>query len=144
MLPSENSEPAVKLRPDYAEAYYNLGMSFEEAGEPEPAVAALRTAVRLRPESAIMHLGLALAQRADDKQAALEFRQASAEGHNNLGFALLQKGDLREAIRELRQSVQLKPDYAGAHFNLGLTLRESGDLPSALEQFQLARQLETH
>ena len=51
----------MKLRPDYAEAYYNLGMALEQTGDAEGAIAALRSAVHFQPNSAIMHLGLALA-----------------------------------------------------------------------------------
>src|ERR1700690_523209 len=56
---AEEFRAAVKLRPDYAEAYYNLGKSLEQIGQTEPAVTAFRSAARLRPNSAVMHLGLA-------------------------------------------------------------------------------------
>src|ERR1700722_16038469 len=73
----EEFRAAVKLQPDYGEAYYNLGMALEETKQAEPATTALRSAVRFRPNSAVMHLGLALAlaQRVDNNNALAEFRQ---------------------------------------------------------------------
>ena len=40
---------AVRLRPDYAEAQYNLGIELEQLDEFEAAIEAFRPALSLRP-----------------------------------------------------------------------------------------------
>lgn len=42
----------MTLRPDYAEAFYNLGNAWRELGKPEGAIAAYAQALRLRPDDA--------------------------------------------------------------------------------------------
>jgi len=42
-------QAAVKLRPEYAEAYFMLGTALKQKGDPDGAVAALREAIRLNP-----------------------------------------------------------------------------------------------
>src|SRR5213596_3098455 len=48
-------QEAVRLRPDYAEAHYNLGVAQEALGELGQAIDAFRSALKFRPASAPMH-----------------------------------------------------------------------------------------
>jgi cytochrome c-type biogenesis protein CcmH/NrfG len=43
---------AVRLKPDFAEAWYNLGVSYIKLGRHREAVEACREAVRLKPDFA--------------------------------------------------------------------------------------------
>ena len=51
-------QEAVRLKPDYAEAHYNLGNAFKEQGQLAAAVAQYQEAVRLKPDYADAHLNL--------------------------------------------------------------------------------------
>ena len=87
---------AIRLKPDLAEAHYNLGIALQGKGQLDEAIASYRQAIRLKPDY--------------------------AEAHNNLGNALKDMGQLDEAIASYRQAIRLKPDHAEAHSNLVFTL----------------------
>ena len=118
---------ALELKPDYAEAYNNLGNTLKDQGRPDEAAACCRRAVELRPDYAEAHynLGNALKDQGKPEEAvacyrrALERKPELAEAHNNLGAALSERGKLDEAIACYRRALELKPEHAEAHGNLG-------------------------
>ncbi len=68
---------AVRLRPDFAEAYNNLGLVLTQADDDSAAIAAFREAIRIRPDYADAHanLGAALIS-TDGDQAIVELERA--------------------------------------------------------------------
>jgi tetratricopeptide (TPR) repeat protein len=109
---------ALRLKPDYAEAHYNLGtLRFKEPGRLADAIAEFQEALRLKPDY--------------------------PEAHNNLGDALFsQPGRLEEAIAQYREALREEPDFAEAHNNLGQALaRLPGHLDEAILQYQEALRL---
>jgi len=90
------------LKPDYAEAHSNLGVTLQELGRLDEAAASYTQAIALRSDF--------------------------AEAHSNLGVTLLELGRLDEAEASYRQAIALKPDYLEAHYNLGNALQELGKL----------------
>ena len=71
-----NYQQALRLKPDYAEAYNNLGNALKDQGKLEEAIASYQQALRLKPDY--------------------------AEAYNNLGNALKDQGKLEEAIASYR------------------------------------------
>jgi serine/threonine-protein kinase len=116
----------------------------------DAAVAALREAIRLRPDDATAHayLGLALRHQRKLDEAAAALRKAVelapdyAWAHERLGIALGEQGRLDESISAFRKATDLEPDYANAYGNLGASLAGQGKFDEALaacrEAFQLA------
>ena len=49
---------AIRIKPDYAEAYSNLGNALKERGSLDEAVAAYREAIRIKPDFAEAHSNL--------------------------------------------------------------------------------------
>ncbi len=103
---------AIALKPDYAEAYYNLGIMLLELGRLDEAEVSFRQAKVLKLNFAPMHY--------------------------NLGIALQEQGRFEEAVTSYKQTIALKPDYAEAHNNLGITLNELGRLDEAEASFKEA------
>ena len=96
-------------------AHYNLGVSLQQAGRMQEAIAHWEQAVQLRPNY--------------------------AEAQNNLGKALLQDGKRAEAIKHLRQAVQVNPTFFEALANLGDALMKSGEPQEALVYLERAARI---
>ncbi len=58
----QDAEEALRLRPDYAEAYNNIAASYESMGKWDEAIAAAQTAVRLKPDFQLAKNNLAWAE----------------------------------------------------------------------------------
>ncbi len=80
---------AIRLKPDDAEAHYNLGNALKDSGDVQAAIAEFRKAIQLKPDY--------------------------ASAHEGLGIALSLQGKLAEATAEHREVVRLKPGRAPAH-----------------------------
>ena len=86
---------AVKLLPNDAEAYYNLGVTQKSLGQLESAVTSYRRALELKPDI--------------------------ADAYNNLGIILQDLGQFDSAEANYRQALEVKPGYLEAYNNLLLT-----------------------
>ena len=71
-----SSAQAIALKPDFAEAHYNLGNTLEELGRLEEAEASYAQAIELKPDY--------------------------AEAHSNLGKLLMKLGKHSQGLREQR------------------------------------------
>ena len=137
---------ALKIKPDYAEAYYNMGVALQDKGDPEAAIESYKEAVKIKPDyaEAYNNMGNVLQKKGDSKAAiesykeALKIKPDYADAHNNMGNTLKDKGDLEAAINNYKQALKIKPDYAEAFYNMGSALQSKGDLETAIECFQKA------
>ena len=67
----------------------------------------------------------------DAAQTAIRLRRASAEAHQTLGHSLSDLGRPDEAVQAYREALRLNPNLPGVHANLGLALQEASDLDGA-------------
>ena len=58
MKRSPNTALAIRLKPDNAEAHNNLGVSLNDQGKLDEAIAEYREAIRLKPEHVEAHNNL--------------------------------------------------------------------------------------
>jgi len=93
------------LKPDFAEAHNNLGVTLQELSRLDEALASYNQAIALKPDF--------------------------AQAHSNLGNSLKKLGRLDEALASYNQAIALKPDFAQAHSNLGNSLKKLGRLDEA-------------
>ena len=125
---------AVKIKPDYAAAYFNLGIILKNLGRLEEAESAYRKALKIEPEyaEAYCNLGIILKNLGRLEEAELSYRKALdikndyAEVHSNLGIVLRWLGKLNKAESSFREAIQLIPELGEAHSNLGSILRDLG------------------
>lgn len=142
----EQCERALLLRPDYADAYLNLGLARAAQGRAAEAERHFRRALEITPRSIPVQSGLGSLLEADGRldEAIDHFRQAlqinphSARAHNNLGVALARSGRTAEALAEFFEAVRLDRDFAQAQNNLGLALAHMGRLTEARDHFLAA------
>ena len=93
---------AIRLNPNLAEGYYNLGLALQKQGQNEAAITAYRQALVVEP--------------------------TMANAQYNLGLVLYQQGQNEDAIAAYQQSINLDSNNADAYFNLAMALQEQGDL----------------
>ena len=85
-------EKAISLKPDFVDAYYNMGTVFQDQGKLEQAIEAYKKSISLKP--------------------------SFVEAYNNLGVVLKDQGKLEEAIEVYKKALLLKPDFFELHLNL--------------------------
>jgi tetratricopeptide (TPR) repeat protein len=107
---------ALAQKPDFFEAWNNLGNTLRERGEHGGAVEAFQRAVALRPDNAVCRL--------------------------NLGRALNSAQRFEEAIAAFDGAVRLDPGLADALFELGTTLAATGRHEESLAPLQAAARLD--
>jgi tetratricopeptide (TPR) repeat protein len=99
---------AVKARPDFLEAGYQLALHLFWNGELQEAATWFRKVADRRPEW--------------------------AEPRSNLGLVLMLSGRPDQAVPELRQALKIRPESIETQGQLGLALYAAGDYDSALAE----------
>jgi tetratricopeptide (TPR) repeat protein len=92
-----------------ADVYFDLGITYRDAGDLRRAAIAYRHALSLRPDF--------------------------WEAHSNLGVVLHDQNKFDEAIVEYRAAKRLKPDEASVRNNLGNTLCDEEEFDGAIAEF---------
>lgn len=141
---------AIARRPDFAEAYLNLGTTVLALGHCEEAVALYRQAISINPENAMAYsnLGKALQDlgRSDEAlevyRAAIALAPDDASININLGAALLERRAWDDAIAVTRRAIAQQPANAMAHANLATALMNLGRRDEALASCRSAMALE--
>lgn len=141
---------AVKLRPDIAEAFHNLGFAFERTGDLRNAARAYERALNLKPNypSALNNLGYLLATSDSDPsravalcQKAVELQPNSASFQDSLGWALYKAGRAAEANSHFSAAIKIDPTFFKSHFNLGLVEFAASNFAVAAGHFRNAIQI---
>ena len=140
---------AVRLKPDLAEAHFDLGNLLKQTGRLDEAVGHYHEAIRLMPNLALAHYNLAntLSQMGRLDEANVSFAEAIrlapnyALAHSSLGRLLLMMGRPEEALREAQTAVRLQPDLAVVRYDLAGVLQSQGRFDEALAQYNEALRL---
>jgi tetratricopeptide (TPR) repeat protein len=136
-------EEAIRLRPNFAAAYFTLGKAQAVEGQNEAALGNFSQALRIAPDFAKAYYSRALTYLKDGQMqpAELDFRAALQHGldaefapdaDNTLGVILAQRGQITEAIAQFREAVRLRPDLVVAQRNLAMTLAGQGRTEEAI------------
>jgi tetratricopeptide (TPR) repeat protein len=141
---------AVALRPDYFEAWNNLGNALRSVRRFDESIASVREALRLRPDLAAIHsnLGLALAavgrfeEAAASQKRAIELMPDFAPAHNNLGLALRGLDRAEESLLCYERAIELAPGFVEAHRNRAAALQSLKRLDEAASSYERALQLD--
>ncbi len=145
----KETETALRLNPDYAEAHYNLGNIYSRQDRLEDAIKEFQTALRLNPDyvEAYANLGVVyihlkrLEEAARVFQQALTLKPSYALAHVNLGIVYRKQDRLDDAVSEFRASLRMRPDFAEAHYELGLVYKSQNMLNEAVHEFETALKL---
>ena len=142
----DNYKKALKIKPDYAEAYYNMGIALKKKGDLEGAIVSYKHALEIKPDyaEAYYNMGNALKDKDNFEAAiisyknALEIKSDYAEAYYNMGIALKKNGDLEAAIDSYKNALKIKPNHAEAYINMGNIQKDKGDLEAAIDSYKNA------
>jgi tetratricopeptide (TPR) repeat protein/2-polyprenyl-3-methyl-5-hydroxy-6-metoxy-1,4-benzoquinol methylase len=137
---------ALVLKPDFAEARFELAATLHQRGELAEAIENYRNALSDRPDFVVAHYNLASALKTLGKrdEAVASYRKAIAlksdfvAAHFNIANTLRDLGRADEAVASYRKAIALKPDFAEAHNNLGLVFQAQGRLDQAADSYRKA------
>jgi predicted O-linked N-acetylglucosamine transferase (SPINDLY family) len=137
---------ALKLRPDFLDAWNNLGICRQLRRQFPQAAAAYRQALTLDPVNAgvMANLGTVLREMGEWTEAVGLLRAAAdlepgvASHTVNLGIAYWNQGNFVEAERTLNQALVRAPNDADAAFNLGNALHGLGRVREAVDRYRQA------
>ncbi len=137
---------AIRLKPDYADAFNNRGNVRSAKGDLEGALRDYNEAIRLKPDhaDAFNNRGNVRSAKGDSEGALQDYSEAIrlkpdyAAAFNNRGNARYDKGDLEGALQDYTEALQLKPDHALAFYNRGIARRAKGDPEGALQDYNEA------
>ena len=101
---------ALRLKPDFAEAHYNLGRVLQELGRLDEAVVHYHKAIDIKPDY--------------------------VEAYNNLGAPLQALGQIDDAINNYQKALSFNPDFGEALYNLGTALLDLGRHKEGLKYIQ--------
>ena len=140
---------AVKARPDFLEACYQLAIHLLWNGELPEAAVYFRRVAEGRPEwpEPRSYLGMVLMLSGRPDHAIPEFRQAlktrpqMVDTQGQLGLALYATGAYDEAINECGTALRLQPGNAAPHNCVALALLEKNRPADALAYARRAAEL---
>ena len=147
----EAFKQAIRIKPDFAEAHYNLGVVYGDLGKYQEEIEAYKQAIRIKPDFAEAHVNLGVAygklgkyrEEIEAYKQAIRIKPDFADAHYNLGVAYGKLGKYQEEIEAYKQAIRIKPDDAEAHYNLGVAYLLLYDRGSALEQYKILKDLDT-
>ncbi len=133
------------LRPDSADAHYNLARSLELQGKYDEAEAAYRRALKRSGNTlveAFNNLGNVYREQGMDERALAQYGQAlerNPRHHhalNNMGVVLQKLGRHDEALARYDAALAVDPQYLEAHWNKALLLLTLGRFAEGWPEFE--------
>jgi tetratricopeptide (TPR) repeat protein len=130
--------------PDYAEANYNLGLSYFKLDDIDNALDAFQKTIEFNPDLEAAYYALAecyfMKDRDDEAKAILarliEKKSGDADTFYTVGLLYYKHERTDDAIELFNKARELNPNLASCHYNLGILYFKKGELDNSLEHFQ--------
>lgn len=128
--------------PVSASGYYNLGIDYYSARQPDAAIASLRTALSLSPEyvGAQFYLGVALLQKGEAKAALAAVQQESDEGWRLIGLAIVDHALGQKAASDASLAKLIKQHEKDSPYNIAYVFAYRGEVDRAFAWLDKAQQ----
>ena len=142
-------DKAIRLKPDYAEAFTNRGAAKAALGQRSAAIADYDEAIRLNPDDAIAFYNRGNAKRALGRRAAaiadydeaIRLNPENGDAFTNRGVAKAALGWRTAAMSDYDEAIRLNPENAEAFYNRGILKARMGSNDEALRDYQNAIEL---
>jgi len=137
---------AVLIKPDYSEAYFNLGVTLQEMGDSDNAINAYQNALKHNNNYPKAHNNLGqlyiisgkLDFAIDHLEWAVALQPQFSDAYNNLGSAYISSNKVYDAIESFEKALSLNSKFSIAYNNLGIAYQRIGELNLAVENFEKA------
>lgn len=106
---------AIKIKPDYLDAYVNLGQVYYKLGRYSEAADSYKKAVKIKPDAAT---------------------------YNKLGILYIIARKYSMAVDAFEHALVIDPKSPETHFNLGITYFLNGDKDAAYEEYIILNRLD--
>src|SRR5260370_38484898 len=106
----EQFRAALRVSPSYADAWYHLGLAYDQARETDQAMAGFEEALRLHPDY--------------------------VEARYMLADCCRKRGDFAGELALLAEVVARVPQFAEAHYNYGLALKNREKVQTAVGELR--------
>ena len=138
-------QQVVSLRPDYADGYTNIALTYIQWEKYSSARPELEKALALRPDNARALYYMAIIEKrsghpaaefADLEKVVAQYPQAR-DARRELGVYYIQQHEYKEALQQFQDLQAIDPDDVAAHYNLSLLYRRMGLKEKAAQQAAL-------
>jgi len=149
-------QKAVELKPDYAEAHFQLGLIWDDDIPSQEELDALKKATDLKPDyiAASYELGFAYKSAGKSEEAsatfdetvdlckkAIEMNPDNAGAYYYLARTYEEKRRRDEAQSLMQKSLELEPDNAEGQFYMGFFHDAEGQIEKAIEEYKKVFQI---
>ena len=140
---------AIKLNPDYMDAYNLRGRIHSWNGDHDLAIADFSQAIKLNPDNAALYSyrGMAYFKKGDIDRALTDYNEAIKINPDDAGLysirieVYLRRDDLNRAIADYGQLIRLKPNNPDAYNKRGDAHMEKGAVDRAIADYGKAIEL---
>ena len=137
---------AIRLNPNYAEAYNNRGLAKNNIGNRQGAMLDYNEAIRVNPKYSLAYYNRGLVKyKLGDKHGAIADYNKSirlnpdfAEVYNSRGIAKRHLNDIHASLIDYSEAISLSPNYAIAYNNRGNAKSDLGDKQGAINDYNEA------
>ena len=141
---------ALKIKPGYAAALYNMGTIYEKKGRPDEAINYYLKALQINPDyyGALNNLGLISYNQGAYDRAILYFKRALKTGSKktdarlNLANVLFLQSKPDEAISQYQKILQIDSENTDAHINLAYVLSNQNKINEAVHHYNEALKID--
>ncbi len=144
-------EESIELEPQYALAYYNMGNTLNNLGQPAEAMKAYDSAIQYGDTGvtvmSLIDKGNILLNWERYQEALSAFNEAirldpqDALAYNGKANALHYLRQYQEALSAFNEAIRLDPQEISAHFNKGNLLYDRGQYKEAIQEYDIALRL---
>ena len=140
---------AIRLKPDYVEAYISRGAAKSGLEHHTDAIEDFDTAIRLKSDYVLAYYNRGIAKHyleqysaaISDFDTAIRLKPDYIGAYLNRGVAKIELAQHFSAITDFDSVIQLQPDAADAYLNRGVAKSKLGQYFSAIADFDIAIRL---
>jgi len=137
---------AIRIRPDAQQAYANLGIIYQAAGDLEKAQGAYEHAAEIAPDrlEVVHNLAIVLDKQGAKEDAERLYVKLLAKNADladvwfRLGYLRLERGDHRGSSEAFQSCIAKRADWPEAQLNLAISCWKMGDQEGAAKAFEAA------